>query len=191
MLRSGGARVVRLVARRRGPPPLRLIPFPRRTLDVDALYRRHSGVVFRRARRFFDEEEAREVMHEVFLKVIEKQDTFRAEASPTTWLYQLTTNHCLNRLRDRKRRAEKLALNAELPWLLPAGVADAETALFLDQLWSELSEELVTIGVYYFVDGMTHGEIAEVVGTSRRTIGNRIEEIRRLATKAAGQETPA
>lgn len=191
MLRSGGARVVRLVARRRGPPPLRLIPFPRRTLDVDALYRRHSGVVFRRARRFFDEEEAREVMHEVFLKVIEKQDTFRAEASPTTWLYQLTTNHCLNRLRDRKRRAEKLALNAELPWLLPAGVADAETALFLDQLWSELSEELVTIGVYYFVDGMTHGEIAEVVGTSRRTVGNRIEEIRRLATKAAGQETQA
>ena len=69
--------------------------------------------------------------NEVFLKVVEKQSTFRAEAQPTTWLYQMTTNHCLNRLRDRRRRAEKLALNAELPWLLPSGATDAETTLFL------------------------------------------------------------
>jgi RNA polymerase sigma factor (sigma-70 family) len=185
VLEPSGVRVARLAARRRGAP-VRLIPFPRRSLDVDGLYRRHSGVVFRRARRFFDEEEAREVMHEVFLKVIEKQHTFRAEASPTTWLYQMTTNHCLNRLRDRKRRAEKLELNAELPWLKPSGPADAETAVFLEQLWTDLDEELVAIAVYYFIDGMTHSEIAEVAGTSRRTIGNRIEEIRRLATKAAG-----
>jgi len=167
---------------------LRLIPFPRRTLDVDTLYRRHSGVVFRRARRFFDEDEAREVTHEVFLKVVEKQSTFRAEAQPTTWLYQMTTNHCLNRLRDRRRRAEKLALNAELPWLLPSGATDAETTLFLEQVWAELDEALVTIGVYYFVDGMTHAEIAEVVGVSRRTVGNRVDEIRRRALVAAGME---
>lgn len=165
---------------------MRLIPFPRRKIDVDALYRRHSGVVFRRARRFFDEEEAREVLHEVFLKVVEKQSTFRADASPTTWLYQMTTNHCLNRLRDRKRRAEKLALNRDLPWLLPGGVADAETTVFLEQLWSELSDELTTIGVYYFVDGMTHGEIAELVGVSRRTVGNKVDEIRQRALTAAG-----
>ena len=46
----------------------------------------------------------------------------------------------------------------------------------------------MTIGVYYFVDGMTHAEIAEVVGVSRRTVGNRVDEIRRRALVAAGME---
>ena len=31
--------------------------------------------------------------------------------------------------------------------------------------------------VYYFVDGLTHAEIAGIVGVSRRTVGNRIEEL--------------
>ncbi len=170
---------------------VRLIPFPgRKRLDVEALYRDHSGMVLRRVRRFFHGEEAEEVVHEVFLKVLEKAHTFRQQSSPTTWLYQLTTNHCLNRLRNRDTRRRALALNAELPWLLPSkGGPDGETAMFLEQLWDGLEPSLREIGVYYFVDEMSHGEIAELLGVSRRTIGNRIEALRAHARKIAGGES--
>ena len=59
----------------------------------------------------------------------------------------------------------------------PARAPNQESALFLSQLWRQLPEELATVGVYYYVDGMTHAEIARVMGVSRRTVGNRLKEI--------------
>lgn len=169
----------------------RLLAFRRRSrIDLDALYTRHAGMVLRRVRRFFkDPVEAEEVVHEVFLRALEKQDTYRADASPTTWLYQMTTNYCLNRLRNAERRRKALDLNAELPWLRPSASAPADEAVFLDALWASLDEETALIATYYFVDGMTHAEIARIVGVSRRTIGNRIAELQAKARAAAGRES--
>ena len=169
----------------------RLIPFRRRPqpasrLDIDALYRQYAGMVLRRVRRFFGDGEAEEVVHEVFLRAMEKADTFRAEASPSTWLYHLTTNHCLNRIRNQKRRRIALQINADLPWLKPAAATDAETSVFLEQLWSQLDDEAIMIGTYYFIDGLSHDEIARIIGVSRRTVGNRVEQLRATARAAAG-----
>ena len=78
-------------------------------VDVGELYREWGPMVFRRILRFYDPVEAEEVLHEVFVKVLENSDGFRADASPSTWLYSIATNHCLNRLRNSKRRRELLA----------------------------------------------------------------------------------
>ncbi len=155
------------------------------SLDVDALYRSYAGMVLRRARRFFSAQEAEEVVHEVFLRAIEKAHTFRAEASPSTWLYQMTTNHCLNRIRNSKRREAARLIQGENPWQLPAPPADGETTAFLQQVWRRIDGELLQVGVHYYVDGMSHAEIARVMGVSRRTIGNRItalqDEVRKMS----------
>lgn len=145
---------------------------------MEALYRQYAGMVLRRVRRFYGAQEAEEVVHEVFLRAIEKADTFRAEASPSTWLYQLTTNHCLNRLRNRKRRDAARLIQGDNPWELPAPPADGETTAFLKQIWQAVDDELLQVGVHYFVDGMSHDEIARVMGVSRRTVGNRIGALR-------------
>ncbi len=155
------------------------------TVDVEALYREWAPMVFRRIRRFYDPVESEEVLHEVFLKVLENLDSFRADASPSTWLYRIATNHCLNRLRNSRRRRELLAEHGAD--LYPARVGSHQEAeLLLKQLWVELPEELLQIAVYYHVDGMTHAQIAEVIGVSRRTVGNRLEELERLAKEAGG-----
>ena len=107
----------------------------------------------------------------------EKQSSFRGDSSPTTWLYHIATNHCLNRIRDRRRRRIALEINRELPWLAPTSDARSEDLILLEQLWAMLTEEQADIAMYYFVDGLTHGEIARISGVSRRTIGNRIDEI--------------
>ncbi len=152
------------------------------TLDVAELYRRHAAMVLRRVLRFFPRDEAEEVVHEVFIKVLERSDGFRGDASPTTWLYRMTTNHCINRARDRGRRVE---LWRELEHQLvptPRLTSDEqETATFLNEVWRELDRETIEIGVHYFVDGLTHAEIARVLGCSRRTIGNRLDALRARA----------
>jgi RNA polymerase sigma-70 factor (ECF subfamily) len=157
----------------------------RATTDVGTLYADHAKRVFRWVKRFYSPIEAEEVVHEIFVKVLENLDGFRSDSSPTTWLYRMTTNHCLNRLRNQGRR-EELWRERGAAWAVPIEPADQDTVTFLRQFWRTLDDELVAIGLSYFVEGMTHAEIARVQGCSPRTVGNRIERLRELALVAAG-----
>ncbi len=149
--------------------------------DIQELYRRYGGLVLRRVRRFYASEEANDVVHEVFCRAIEKQDTFRGESSAGTWLFRLTTRYCLNRLRDQKRRRELLDAQGDLGWWAPStDTANQERVAMTRELWAELDEELALVGIYYHVDGMSQAEIAEVLAVSRRTVGNRLEALETL-----------
>lgn len=156
--------------------------------EVGDLYRRYAPMVYRRCSRFFGPQEAEDAMHEVFLKVFSHLDGFRGEASPSTWLYRVATNVCLKKLYKQERRRELWqAHGAEA---CPASVqrCGQEAALALQQLWRLLPEELVQVGVYHFVDGMTQQEIAELMGVSRRTVGNRLDELKVNVQALARQE---
>jgi RNA polymerase sigma-70 factor (ECF subfamily) len=156
--------------------------------DVARLYAQHAARVHRWVQRFEAAGDAQEVVHEIFVKVLERLDGFRAESSPTTWLYRMTTNHCLNRLRDHGRREQLWREHADALWTTPVAAADQETVAFLGQFWRGLADELVEVGIYYFVDGMTQAEIGRVVGCSERTVGNRLDRLRKAATAAARGE---
>lgn len=147
-------------------------------LDIGELYRKYAGVVFRRARRFFDANEAEEVVHEVFVRVLEKGDSFRRESSPVTWLYRVTTNLCLNRIRNAGRRRELLEQETPLLARRTIQAADQANKAFVADLWSKLDKELVIIGIYHYVDGMTNPEIARLIGCSPRTVVNRLQSLR-------------
>ena len=88
----------------------------------------------------------------------------------------------------RKVRVGRAAAGLGLFAARPIAAADQETALLLRQIWRSLDDELVEVGIYYFVDAMTHAEIARIVGCSERTVGNRIERLRTTAREAATGE---
>lgn len=161
------------------------------TIDIDELYRRYARPVSRRIRRFYsDPATVDDVLQEVFLRVLENQHKFSGESRPSTWLYTVTTRHCLNRLRDGKRRSELLAEHgSDMGWGGLARAPSQPSALLLRQIWRELDSELLEIAVYYEIDGMTQAQIAEVMGVSRRTVGNRLVELTRRANALAGEET--
>lgn len=155
--------------------------------DVGLLYAEHSARVLRWTLRFFARDEAEEVVHEIFVKVLERIDGFRNDASPATWLYRMTTNHCLNRLRNASRRAELWREQGPLAeWTTPVAAADQEPRTFLQQFWRQLDDDLLAVAFHYFVDGMTHAEIARIHGCSARTVGNRVDRLRALAAVASG-----
>lgn len=87
----------------------------------DMLFRRHFPKVFRQAMHLLGNTgEAEEVVQEVFLAVYEKAQTFRGEAAFTTWLFRLTSNAALSRLRRHQRRKE-VAIEEYLPQFQPDG----------------------------------------------------------------------
>src|SRR5215813_11211239 len=88
------------------------------TGDAEAfavLFRRYGARVLRRALHLLgNEAEAEEVAQDVFLALYEKASTFRGDAALFTWLYRLTVNAALSRLRRRKQRPE-VSMDASLP----------------------------------------------------------------------------
>jgi RNA polymerase sigma-70 factor (ECF subfamily) len=154
-------------------------------IDVCTLYERHAGVVWRRVRSFYRQEEAEEVVQEVFLRVTEQAHTYRGESSPVTWLYQVTTRHCLNRVRDARRRRELLDTYGQPEWSAPVSAPDQEALQFLRQFAEELDSEMLAVAVLYFRDGLSHDAIATLLGCSRRTVGNRLKALTELAQSAA------
>jgi RNA polymerase sigma-70 factor (ECF subfamily) len=81
----------------------------------DALFQRHFPTLYRQAVRLVGAEaEAEEVVQEVFLTIYEKAQTFRREVAFATWLYRITMNAALSKLRRRKR-AEELPLDDYVP----------------------------------------------------------------------------
>ena len=164
---------------------------------VEALYRRYGPLVFRRARTLLGSDEAAwDVVQEVFIRALRSREGFRNEASPTTWLYRITTNYCFNLTRDRIRQRAKIAERSGegSPALVgPAspGGDSQEVHLLLAELLAKIPVELCEVAVYYYVDQMNQDEIAATVGTSRKTVGNRLREFRARAQTLLEPESEA
>lgn len=153
-------------------------------MDLAALYRLHGAMVLRRSRRLLrDDAAAQDAVQDVFLKLHECRQEFK-ESGLVSWLYVVTTNLCLQRLRAMATRER---LNGALAPETSARARGADVVLARSVL-ATLPEELATVAVYRFIDEMTHAEIAELLGCSRRHVGDllvrfeaEMESKRRLA----------
>jgi RNA polymerase sigma factor (sigma-70 family) len=98
------------------------------------------------------------------------------------YLYRAITNRCLNHLRDRKNQGRLLsehdqALRGLARTRLDDQVVDRQ---FLLRLIEQVDKQTLEVLVYAFVDDMTQGEIAALVGTSRKTVVRRLQRVRDL-----------
>jgi RNA polymerase sigma-70 factor (ECF subfamily) len=144
---------------------------------LDALYRKYGKMVFRRARALLgDTQGAHDAVQDIFLRAMNARAEFEHAASPVAWLCKITTNHCLNRLRDADRR--RVLLEVHRPATDEVGPPSAESHLAVGDILRRLPAALAEIGVYYYIDQMNQDEIAELLGVSRRTVGNRLDEFR-------------
>jgi RNA polymerase sigma-70 factor (ECF subfamily) len=150
--------------------------------ELEALYRKYGPLVRRRARGILgDDAEAQDALQEVFVRVIRAMGEFRRQSQPSTWLYRITTNLCLNRIRDSRRRRDHLERLGEDERVHSRPAQPQEARVILQRLLPGLDDELAEIAVYYYVDEMDQVEISRLLGVSRRTIGYRLERFRALA----------
>jgi len=151
---------------------------------IEDLYQRYGPAVLRRARTLLgDEAAAWDAVQEVFVRALQAGGQFRHEASPMSWLYRITTNHCLNWLRDGGRRSQLLR---EQLGAAPLPSPDGELSVAMREVLRLLPREVSEIAIYSYVDRMGHDEIAALLGLSPRTIRNRLREFQTRAQSALG-----
>jgi RNA polymerase sigma-70 factor (ECF subfamily) len=120
-----------------------------------------------------DEEDARDVVQESYLRAWKGLPNFRGDAQFSTWMYRITANTAYSVVKRRRRnRAEPIDAMSDDPIemhpdLQPEGAAEAsamldELAAALEQLPPKLRVLVVLKDVY----GLSHEEIGDELGIS-------------------------
>ncbi len=135
-------------------------------------------MVLRRCRKLLrDDSSARDAMHDVFVQVLSNGQL--DERAPSSLLFRIATNVCLNRLRSRRRRpedgdpdlVEQIAANTD-----PGDRSTARSVL--DALFRHEPEDTALIAVLHLHDKMTLEEVAAEVGMSVSGVRKRLAKLR-------------
>ncbi len=149
-------------------------------IDADAYYRRYAPMVLRRCRRMLgDEARAVDAMQDTFVKLLTYQDRLD-DSAPSSLLYRMATNVCLNTIRSSKRKPD--ARNGDLLERIAATGDDQESRAsaggILGRLFAREKESTQTIAVLHLLDGMTLQEVATEVGMSVSGVRKRLRNLR-------------
>jgi RNA polymerase sigma-70 factor, ECF subfamily len=147
--------------------------------DVSALIERYGPLVLRRCHRLLrNDDDALDACHDVFVRLLENRHRLEVRF-PSSLLYRMATNVCLNRIRDRSRKPETAddqllyrIASAETPG------AATEAHAVLDWLFRRHPESSRTIAVFHYVDGLTLEQVAEVTGLSVSGVRKRLRRLR-------------
>lgn len=156
--------------------------------ELQELYVRYAPILHHRARGILGSaEEADDAVQETFARVMRHWERFRQEASPLTWMYQINTNWCLNRLRNRRGHARKQEDHAEdiVPTqdTAPPDSLDVDT---LRRLLTDEDDETRRIVLHLYFDEMTREDTAKLVGISVPTLRKRHDAFVRRARRTFG-----
>ena len=148
-------------------------------VDVEMFYSKYGPMVLRRCRFLLrDEEAAYDAMQDVFVQVLRRKETLD-DSAPSSLLYRIATNVCLNTIRSRKRRSE---VSGDDMIERIAGTDDPEervlSAHFLERIFEIQKPSTRSIAIYHYVDRMTLEETAQLVGMSVSGIRKRLRMLR-------------
>lgn len=154
---------------------------------------RWADKLYRLAYRFFGEKEAaEEIVQEVLEKVVEKIGAFQGNSSLYTWIYRITVNQSLMKLRktkgktfvpleDARTEFENGILVRVIPdWSrLPDDLfAKKELRDFVRQCVEQLPEDLKTAYVLKDVEGLSEEEVCETLNVTKSAMRNRVHKAR-------------
>ena len=136
--------------------------------------------------------EADDIAQEVFIKVHRSLKNFRGQSRFSVWLYRITINQCLDRIKHRKRRPESSSLDLhssqeddhlynifEDPSPSAADVyEDTQLQTVVRGVLAELSPEHRTVVALKDLEGRSQEEIAEILECPIGTVKSRLTRAR-------------
>lgn len=137
-----------------------------------------------------DESVAEEMIHQVFLKILEKNEPIAIHTSIKAYLYRSVNNECLNHLKHQKVRQVHHAHARHAANLQTGNPSDnlhyQELQQRLREALNQLPEQCRTIFQLSRFEELKYAEIAGQLGLSVKTVENQISKaLKRLRAQLA------
>jgi len=158
------------------PPDEELVAYVRQgdQAAFEVLVRRHERMVFNIAWRMLrNREDAEDAAQEAFLRALRSIDTFRGQASFSSWLYRITVNYCLTDLESIRTRQRLVQLDDESDGTdtgrPEADISPEEVATRLDLaerirvLVADLPPKYRAVITLYYLEDRSYSRVAEIL----------------------------
>ena len=160
-----------LAARVRGGGAAREAAFAEVVQTFQAQVHQLAGMLTR------DAAEAEDVHQEVFLAILRGLSGFRGEARLSTWIYRITVRIAA-RTRARHPAGEPLPEGLAAP-AGPDPAVRGEELRALQAAMGRLAEPQRIVLALFAVEGLSHREIADVLGIPEGTVWSRLHNARK------------
>jgi RNA polymerase sigma-70 factor (ECF subfamily) len=156
-------------------------------IDIAAWYEKYGPMVIRRCRSLLrNEDEAMDAVQDVFVNLLRAEARLKS-AFPSSLLYTMATNVCLNRLRVKKREGVFPSAVEELLSAADGSYEQVDAEMLAKFILEDESEETRAICFMYHADGMSLAEIGEAVGLSISGVRKRLESFKKRARLKLGE----
>jgi RNA polymerase sigma-70 factor (ECF subfamily) len=157
----------------------------------EAIYQRYGPRIFTLACRMAGSvEEGEDLLQEIFLQAHRKLSSFKGNSTIGTWLHRLAVNHCIDFVRSRRARMDKItdtlddeqAVEPSAPRELPVERLDLERAV------QALPAACRAAFVLHDIEGYEHNEIAGMLGIAEGTSKSQVSKARMKLRAALGAD---
>lgn len=139
-------------------------------------------------------DDAADLTQDAFIKAFQSIHRFEGQSAFFTWLYRIAVNSALSHLRKHRLRSffslERIDADEPVSREIIAALTDrtaADRDTYVHELQEKLNEAMQklstkhrTVVTLFEIDGLSHQEIAEVMGTSIGTVRSRLHYAKQL-----------
>ena len=130
-----------------------------------------------------NEDEAKDSVQQVFLKVIQELHKYKVEYFKS-WLYMVAKNHCLMRLREKQGKItaeinEKLTAQPEEETDRQLLVSNDRTLAIMEEALQELNPEQRQCVTLFYLEKKSYQEVSEATGYSLLQVKSYIQNGKR------------
>ena len=130
-----------------------------------------------------DMHEGEDAAQQTFLQAYRAWNRFRGKSTRKTWIFRIAANVCARILEGRRRLVgepsavlEEAAIEDTNP---AAKLEHEEQSLAVDKTLQELSPAHRMVLVLFFLEELSHAEIAELLGCPEGTVWSRLHHARK------------
>ena len=123
-----------------------------------------------------DEDDAREVVHQVFISIWEKRQEMDLSVSLKSYLFTSVHNRSLNVIRDRKKFSSAEVPDVAGEWDVSSVIESMELEDKIMEVVSTLPEKCREVFELSRFDGLKYSEIAEHLQISVKTVENQMSK---------------
>lgn len=163
----------------------------------DILVRRYESKAFNLAMSFTrNQEDAEEVLQDVFVTVYRKIDGFQGKSAFSSWLYRITVNASFMKLRknkqDKSMAVEEITPAMESAWMekdarstrsCEDNAANDELKSMLSKAINKLPDEYRAVFILRDVDGLSNKETGEILDLTVPAVKSRLHRARLMLRK--------
>jgi RNA polymerase sigma-70 factor (ECF subfamily) len=158
----------------------------------EELVNRYSAKAFNLATRLTrNQQDAEEVLQDVFVTVYRKIGGFEGKSSFSSWLYRVTMNASLMKLRKKRQTSANVSMEEMLPVIenspalraaehveVDAVASRNELVLALEDAVLRLPEEYRPVFILRDIDGLTSREVGKILNLTVPAVKSRLHRSR-------------